>query len=120
MTTSRTGTTKWLRIRARVVADARASGLTHCPLCGVELDYEHAKQPNSAEVDHIVPVAQGGSDEPSNLRVICKLDNGKRGDGRRPEPAASGDFPVDAAWLDAVLASTPARHASSRRTASVG
>jgi 5-methylcytosine-specific restriction endonuclease McrA len=35
------------------------------------------------EVDHIVPQSRGGSDEPSNLRTLCRACNVGRGDGRR-------------------------------------
>jgi 5-methylcytosine-specific restriction endonuclease McrA len=30
-------------------------------------------------VDHITPIAQGGSDHPSNLRALCAGCNGKQG-----------------------------------------
>jgi hypothetical protein len=81
MTTPRTATAKWKKVRARVLADAQAAGLQTCPICHVPLDFETGKKPNSAEVDHVVPYARGGTDDPSNLRVICRLDNQRRGAG---------------------------------------
>ncbi|WP_081675850.1 HNH endonuclease [Butyrivibrio sp. AC2005] len=32
------------------------------------------------EVDHIIPFSQGGSDDDSNLRVLCEECNGERSD----------------------------------------
>jgi len=104
MTTSRTGTGRWKRARERVLADAQASGLTVCPSCHVDLDYELGKRPNSAEVDHVVPHARGGTDEPHNLRVLCRQCNQRRGDraGLPPTPRTSSapvePFPWSRAW----------------------
>ena len=66
MTTSRTGTAKYLRNSRRVKRQAQADGLTHCP--GVtdtgcpyrhELDYNTPQLPNSAESDHITEHRDG-------------------------------------------------------------
>ena len=57
MATSRTGTTRYLRNRARVLRQAIADGLTHCPCgCGRLLDYETPGLDNSAEVHHSLRV----------------------------------------------------------------
>ncbi len=32
-------------------------------------------------VDHITPIAHGGSDHPSNLQAFCAACNGAKGDG---------------------------------------
>lgn len=48
-----------------------------CPLCGIEMTrtpYMHA----SMEVDHIVPLAAGGTHDRGNLRVICRSCNVRR------------------------------------------
>ena len=99
MTTSRTGTTTYLRNSERAKRQARASGLTHCPECGVELDYDTARLPNSAESDHIVEWAKGGTDALANLRVICRDCNLKR---NRKVPSApvppAEDFPTSRHW----------------------
>ena len=79
MATSRTGTARWLRVRARVVRRDRAAGVRACPLCGVLLDYDASGMPNSVEVDHIVPHASGGRDELDNLRTVCRRCNRSRG-----------------------------------------
>lgn len=81
MVTSRTGTSSHLRFRREVLRRDRAEGVTHCPACGVLLDYDVSRQPNSAEPDHIVPVAMGGTNDVSNGRVLCRLCNQKRGKG---------------------------------------
>ena len=99
MTTSRTGTASWKRTRARVIADAQANGQMTCPICHVALDYDFARKPNSAEVDHVVPHAHGGTDDPSNLRVICRRDNQRRGAAHTDADATAPDpFPLSRAW----------------------
>lgn len=105
MTTSRTGTTTYLRNSKRVKAQARASGLTHCPgyeghPCGVELDYDTPLLPNSVETDHIIEHRYGGTDDVDNLRVLCRAQNLER-NRTRPEvdvPDAA-DFPVSRDWF---------------------
>ena len=102
MATSRTGTAKYLRNSAAVKRRARRNGLTHCPGvdadCGVELDYEVSKQPNSAETDHIIEHRYGGTDDADNLRVVCRACNLGR-NRREPVPVAPAEqFPTSRAW----------------------
>ncbi|MCQ9367353.1 HNH endonuclease [Brevibacterium sp. 91QC2O2] len=80
MAASRTGTTKWMRIRDRRIQAAINDGLTHCPRCRVVLDYERGKRPNSVEVDHIVPASLGGLDVYENTQVVCRRCNQSMGD----------------------------------------
>lgn len=109
MSTSRTGTATWLRHAAQAKREAQARGLARCPLCGVWMDYDTGKRPNSAEADHIRPHSLGGSDDIDNIRVICRRCNQSRGNGlKRPgrqrqrpikrielaKPARSGAFPA--------------------------
>lgn len=93
MASSRTGTAKWLRLAARAKAQALDAGVYTCPVCGVALDYTRSRQPNSPEVDHIVPYAEGGKDTLENVRVICRLCNqrlgGKLGATRSRKPRAT-------------------------------
>lgn len=79
MATNRTATTKWKSKRKTVIYDARSRGLRNCPLCNRVLNWNNYQQPDSAEVDHILPVALGGNDELENLRVICRQCNQSRG-----------------------------------------
>ena len=85
---SRTADHSWRKLRDRTRADAQASGLTYCPICTVPLNWEQGQQPNSAEVDHIIPHSLGGTDTAENLRVICRSCNQSR--GNRPTPKARG------------------------------
>ena len=51
----------WRRLRARVLSD--------CPLC-VHCQRE-GRVTAATEVDHRVPLSQGGTDDPSNLDPVC-------------------------------------------------
>lgn len=44
-----------------------------CQECG-----RHLKD-NEIEIDHIIPISRGGSGEESNLRILCKACNRKKG-----------------------------------------
>lgn len=76
---SRTATTVWRSLRRQALQRAHREQLTACPLCGVHLDYEQSRQPNSAEADHIIPHALGGEDVLGNVRIICRACNRRRG-----------------------------------------
>lgn len=52
-----------------------------CPFCG---------ETNYLEIDHIKPIHQGGTNEESNLRVLCHSCNGKRNAGLRWDRAENG------------------------------
>lgn len=83
MATSRTGTTRWKAIAAKRKRQAQRDGIDHCPRCGILLDYTPgSRQRNSVEVDHVVPVAQGGADEYENTMVLCGRCNRALGDKR--------------------------------------
>jgi len=100
---SRTGTATYLRNRRRVLTQARANGLTHCPgydghPCGRELDWDTPLLPNSAEADHIIEYRHGGTDDVDNLRVLCRAQNLER-NKRTPPPIPTADaFPTSRAW----------------------
>ena len=87
--TSRTGTATWKRIRAQALKQAIDNNITHCASCGVGLDYEYTRRPNSAEVDHVIPYSKGGTDTLGNTTVICRWCNQRKGNGRNlavPQP----------------------------------
>jgi 5-methylcytosine-specific restriction enzyme A len=98
MTTSRTGTTTYLHARTRAIRKARADGVTHCPLCGVQLDYRTPLRPDSAETDHVVRAKDGGPDTADNLRVVCRDCNIGR-ETHRPAIDVPSAFPPSAEWL---------------------
>lgn len=51
-----------------------------CSLCGCPVrPDEHSNHPRYPTLDHILPRALGGSDEPSNLRLACRQCNTLRG-----------------------------------------
>lgn len=88
MPSSRTGLAPHLHFRKRVLARDRKAGITHCPECGVLMDYDISRQPNSAEPDHIVPIARGGTNDVANGRAICRRCNQSRGAKNAPKHAA--------------------------------
>lgn len=58
------------RKRGRAGMKDRAQVLAEEPCC--RLCLTQGKQVKAAEVDHIVPLARGGSDERSNKQALCK------------------------------------------------
>lgn len=59
----------WRRLRARILLRDQYT----CQLCfRVCMDHD-------LDVDHITPLAQGGTDDPANLRTLCRPCHVKRG-----------------------------------------
>lgn len=98
MASSRTGLTPHLRFRKAVLTRDRRNGITHCPLCNVQLNYDITRQPNSAEPDHIIPIARGGTNNPNNGRTICRHCNQSIGDRADPKPATRTTLTPSTGW----------------------
>ena len=76
---------RWARpMRAAAVGQA-------CPRCGVTMGSGSAN-PRGVTVDHIVPLAMGGTHSKENLRVLCRRCNsglgGKLAQARKAARAA--------------------------------
>jgi len=96
MASSRTGSARYRRNRARVLSQARADGITHCPgydgrVCGRELDYDQPLTPASAEADHVIEHRFGGRDDVDNLRVLCRTCNLERNSNKPVKKPVSED-----------------------------
>jgi hypothetical protein len=98
MVTSRTGTASHLRFRKAVLTRDRKAGITHCPECGVLMDYDTSRQPHSAEPDHITAHKYGGTNDPTNGRTICRACNQSLGDKRRPQTATQRPLRPSPDW----------------------
>jgi 5-methylcytosine-specific restriction protein A len=44
----------------------RRAGWAKCTKCGLEF------LPSAVDIDHIIPLAQGGQDIPSNVQCLCR------------------------------------------------
>ena len=104
MATSRTGTGQYKRWRREVLRQAQRDGVTHCPLCGVQLRYDRGLLPESAEPDHIIPDSLGGKLVAETGRAICRLCNQRRGNGtglrrqRKSEAASQRTVTTLVSW----------------------
>ncbi|MCI7551889.1 MAG: HNH endonuclease [Actinomycetaceae bacterium] len=100
MPTSRTGTARHKHFRRTVLTRDHQAGITHCPLCGIILDYEHPGYPNSAEADHIIPARWGGTDTPTNGQTICRRCNQRKKDKLTPQARTTRalNTTTDIAW----------------------
>lgn len=83
----RTVSPEWSKIRRRVLVRDRQ----RCVFCGRQ----------SKIVDHRLPVAWGGTDEPANLQTMCVLDHKAktREEGIVGRKIASGELPESAVDL---------------------
>ena len=103
MATPRTATTKHKRMRRQCLARDKSAGITHCPICGTELDYETPeRKPNKAEADEIVPYALTGttSTDPDDWQTICAQCNQRKGSKVTPTRDENVNlFPHSRAWF---------------------
>ena len=81
MTTSRSGTATHKRMRAKILAHAIENGILNCPTCGVELDFNVSRRPNSPEADEITPYVVRGytSTNLEDWQVLCRQCNQRKG-----------------------------------------
>jgi 5-methylcytosine-specific restriction protein A len=75
--TSRGYGSKWRVLRAAVLADWLA---VHGAVCPGWRREPHEVEPSSLAVDHVQPKARGGTDERSNLSVLCTSCNSAKRD----------------------------------------
>ena len=46
-----------------------------CQECGIIVEYSHPPKPNSASIEHIVPLSIGGSHTWDNIELLCHKCN---------------------------------------------
>jgi 5-methylcytosine-specific restriction endonuclease McrA len=52
-----------------------------CQICGKKIaTKQRAPHPYSASLDHIIPLAKGGTHEPKNVRLVHFICNSLKGD----------------------------------------
>jgi len=67
---------RWTDLSAGVERALRAKA-RRCPLCSVVM-IDVPQQPNSKELDHIIPIGVGGTHTLGNVRIICRSCNLRR------------------------------------------
>lgn len=67
---------RWTDLSAEAERALRAKA-TRCPLCAVMMT-DVPQQPDSKELDHIVPIGVGGTHTLGNVRIICRSCNLRR------------------------------------------
>jgi 5-methylcytosine-specific restriction endonuclease McrA len=58
-----------------------------CQICGSAAGEDSGCEPGKKcllEIDHVLPISQGGTDDPSNLRAVCKYFNKDKADVIKP------------------------------------
>lgn len=70
-----------------IAAVDRRQGGRYCVLCREHGLVTPADEP--LELDHMQPVARGGTDDPNNLQWLCRSHNRAKGERRGPSVAAA-------------------------------
>lgn len=77
---------------------AVARGHPPCHLCNEPIDYEAKHlEPLAFQIDHIIPLAKGGTDDLDNLAPAHRKCNRAKGDGPR-ELKKPVTFVTERAW----------------------
>ena len=65
----------------RQTADARARGVSNCPLCALGDDSNSTRiyRLNEMDADHVTAWSNGGSSDESNCQMLCKTHNRAKG-----------------------------------------
>lgn len=92
MATRRKRGRPWERLRAQVLMEE-----THCRFCGKPVDKRlHHNHPQSAVVDHVLPLAHGGPElDRSNVRLAHRWCNGSahtNGQARTPRRTTTREW----------------------------
>jgi hypothetical protein len=79
------------KIPSEVVRRVREAAGNRCGYCQSRQEYVHA----TMEIDHIIPVVEGGTDEEENLWLACPICNGHKYDRSSGiDPATGNTVPL--------------------------
>jgi len=69
-----------VRYRNKIELYYQQNGL--CSLCDIQMNdpHEYNQHPEDATLDHSTPLSRGGTDEVSNLSVVCRYCNQLKAD----------------------------------------
>ena len=69
------------RVYARQTADARAKGVSNCPLCAIGPAANRAKpwSLSDMDADHVAAWSKGGATDISNCQMLCRTHNRAKG-----------------------------------------
>jgi 5-methylcytosine-specific restriction endonuclease McrA len=66
----------WL---TKVLEEMLVTQAFRCTMCGTDIEF------GSFEVDHVIPHSRGGGNERTNLQLLCKPGNRKKGSSVSPK-----------------------------------
>jgi len=69
------------RVYDRQTDEARAKGISNCPLCAIGHDANHSKiwELKDMDADHVTAWSKGGSTTEDNCQMLCKTHNRAKG-----------------------------------------
>lgn len=71
----------FMRYRARILRDCKEVGYINCSICGLPINISlHYPHPWSLTIDHVLPIAKGGTTKDGNLQPAHFKCNRRKGE----------------------------------------